>query len=140
MFIQNPNYKLIYFDNKTGELKASLTGIPTENDIGISLIPLFFNPVEIDAVECDTAPTRDSYTEGDTYDFTGLKVIVVYVDGSEQVLADDEYYLTATLNGEDTSVETAPAVEESDTPVIFSIHYDDFEAEDAFTFYVTPQK
>ena len=140
MFVQNPNCKLIYFDNKTGELKASLTGIPTENDLGISLDPIFFNPVAIEAVECDTPPIKDSYTEGDTYDFTGLRVIVVYVDGSEQVLSDDEYYLTATLNGEDTSVETAPAVEENDTPVIFNIHYDDFEVEDAFTFYINPQK
>ena len=137
MYVQNPNVKLVYFDKTTGELKLSRTGIPSDDDIGIFMEDLVIE-TGLTGIEVVSVPTMTTVMEGDYYDFTGLKVMATYEDGTNRELREDEYELTATRNGEPTDAHQA-STGNLGGDVVFAVSYGDFEVEDAFTITVTPQ-
>lgn len=137
MYVQNPNIKLVYFDKITGELKLSLTGVPSDDDTGIFMEDLVIE-TGLTGIEVASVPTMTVVMEGADYDFTGLKVVATYEDGTSRELRDDEYELTATLNGEPTDAYQA-STGNLGGDVVFAVNYGDFEVENAFTITVTPQ-
>lgn len=136
MYVQNPNVKLVYFDKNTGELKLSLTGIPSDDDIGIFMEDLVIE-VGCTGIEVTSTPTEDRVAEGSDFDFTGLVVVATYDDGTSRELPLDSLDFTATLNGEPTDPYTADT-ENLGGDVLFSVQYNEFEVEDAFTITVVP--
>ena len=69
------------------------------------------NPLVVDSISVSGTPTKDTYTEGETFDPTGLTITVNYTDGSSAPLANlsDATYVggtsgNATLDTTDTTV------------------------------------
>jgi hypothetical protein len=59
----------------------------------------------VTGIELVSRPTKLTYTEGDTLDFTGLSIKVLYDDGSEKlVTADDCTFSTTTASKANTRV------------------------------------
>ena len=147
MYIQNPKYKLVYFDAEDGLLYGSITGIPDkENDYSISLGDLFILNLPIRRLIITSNPTYQTQTEAsavdtDPFDFTGLQVSVIYDDGTDEglevELSEDEYTLTATMDGEPVSASYRPT---ETGVVVFAVTYNNCTLDDAFEITIEPQK
>ena len=75
MYIQNPDYKLVYFDFENGALRASESGIPNlREDLDIDLYPLFVEADEPVYLEMVSAPTTAFVDDGAAVDFSGQKL------------------------------------------------------------------
>ena len=67
-----------------------------------------YGEMPVTGVEIDTAPTKTTYIEGQSFDKTGMVVKSVNYDGTKTVLADEDYKVTVDLKtiGTQTAVVT----------------------------------
>lgn len=71
---------------------------------GSSITISYSESVELVSISVETAPTKTSYTEGETFDTTGMTVIATYSDGSTQEITDYEISPSEALTTSDTYV------------------------------------
>lgn len=151
MYIQNPDYKLVYFDFENGTLRASESGIPDlEEDLEIDLSPLFVEADEPVYIELVNKPEETVVSSGDSYDFGGIVVKCKAVDGTVYTITDDDFEESpivriAKVNGVDVDAEEARDAEGNalaeDTIVSFDLALDSGAIiKDAFTYKVISQE
>ena len=92
MYIQNPDYKLVYFDFENGTLRASESGIPDlEEDLEIDLSPLFVEADEPVYIEVVNKPKKTEVYSGTVYNFSGIVVKCKAVDGTVFTITDADF-------------------------------------------------
>ena len=92
MYIQNPDYKLVYFDFENGTLRASESGIPDlEEDLEIDLYPLFVEADEPIYIELISKPEETKVYGGAAYDFDGIVIECKAVDGTVYTITDEDF-------------------------------------------------
>lgn len=113
MYIQNPDYKLVYFDFESGALRASESGIPDlKKDLEIDLSPLFVEADEPVYIEVVNKPEETEVYSGTVYDFSGIVVKCTAVDGTVYTITDDDFadspiIRIAKVNGVDVDADRA---------------------------------
>ena len=151
MYIQNPDYKLVYFDFENGTLRASESGIPDlEEDLEIDLYPLFVEDDEPVYLELISKPEETEVYGGAAYDFSGIVVKYTTADGTAYTVTDEDFEDSpiariAKVNGVDVDAEEARDAEgealADDTIVSFDLALDSGAIiKDAFTYKVISQE
>lgn len=151
MYIQNPDYKLVYFDFENGALRASESGIPDlREDLEIDLYPLFVEAEEPVYIELISKPEETEVYGGDTYDFGGIVIKCTAVDGTVYTITDADFIDSpiirmAKANGVEVDADEARDAEGNaladDTIVSFDLALDSGAViKDAFAYKVTSQE
>ncbi|MCD8158635.1 MAG: bacterial Ig-like domain-containing protein [Clostridiales bacterium] len=125
------NGSIVYYVYKDGStavhISASYDGCST-------LIPITIVENSITGIEVTEQPDKTSYTEGDSFDPSGMTVTAIYADGSEEEITDYSYssingtgsvsvyitygsfYDTVTVNVEEAQVVTMTGITVSSSP------------------------
>jgi len=151
MYIQNPDYKLVYFDFENGALRASESGIPDlEEDLEIDLYPLFVEADELVYIELVNKPEETVVYGGAPYDFGGIVIKCTAVDGTVFTITDADFVDSliirrATANGVEVDADEARDADGNaladDTIVSFDLALDSGAIiKDAFAYKVISQE
>ena len=103
-----------YTYTPAGELKTTDTAITVSYKEGEKTVEAKYTitvkakpPVAqktLESIKVTTAPTRTTYTEGEKFDKTGMKVIATYSDGTTKEVTDYTYTPAGELKTTDTAI------------------------------------